>query len=302
MASSGRLRWNRFGAGDYLLYLLMIIWCFITLYPVLYIISYSFSSPFQAAKKIITFYPRGFTLMNFQAVFNNRIIFRSFLVSVARTVVGVVYTCTICGLAAYAMTMDFPGKRVMSTFLLIPMYLSGGLLPFYVLIYKLGLINSFWVYILPSGFSMWNMMLMRTYFQGIPDNLGESARLDGAGELRIFFTIILPLSAPIFATIALFAGVAQWNEWFYGMIFMTSNKFKPMATIIVDLMQRFEGSELQRAIQQGSGAVKALGEERATPETIKMATIVICTAPIMFTYPFLQKHFIKGVMIGAVKA
>ena len=160
----------------------------------------------------------------------------------------------------------------------------------------MGLFNNFLVYILPLGFSTWYMLLMRTFFESIPESLSESARLDGAGEFRIFYRIILPLSMPILATIAMFAGVGQWNSWFDGMIYVSRPQLRPMATMIQEMLQRFEFSDLRRAIEQ------RVRDSTTSPESVKMATIIVSTVPIICVYSFLQRYFIKGVMIGAVKA
>jgi len=202
----------------------------------------------------------------------------------------------VTGLASYSISKQYPGKRLLTIFLIIPMYFSGGIIPFYVVIRQLGLFNNFLVYILPLGFSTWYMLLMRTFFESIPESLSESARLDGAGEFRIFYRIILPLSMPILATIAMFAGVGQWNSWFDGMIYVSRPQLRPMATMIQEMLQRFEFSDLRRAIEQ------RVRDSTTSPESVKMATIIVSTVPIICVYPFLQRYFIKGVMIGAVKA
>jgi putative aldouronate transport system permease protein len=176
------------------------------------------------------------------------------------------------------------------------MYISGGIIPYYVLLRQLGLFNSFLVYILPLGFNTYYLLLMRTFFESIPESLGESARLDGAGEIIIFFRIIFPLSMPIIATIAMFAGVWQWNSWFDGMVYISRPQMRPMATLIQEMLQNFESSDLRRAIEQ------RVRDSTTSPESVKMATIIVSTVPIICVYPFLQKYFIKGVMIGAVKA
>jgi putative aldouronate transport system permease protein len=176
------------------------------------------------------------------------------------------------------------------------MYINGGMIPYYVVLNQLGLFNNFLVYILPLGFSAFYMLLMRTFFEGVPESLHESARLDGARELTIFIRIILPLSMPIIATIAMFAGVMQWNSWFDGMVYVSRPQMRPMATLIQEMLHKFEASDLRRAIEQ------QVRDSTTSPESVKMATIVISTVPIICVYPFLQKYFIKGVMIGAVKA
>jgi putative aldouronate transport system permease protein len=237
-----------------------------------------------------------FTFNDFKVVFGNKMIYTSMLISVMRTVFGTLYTIIVTGLASYSISRRYPGRRMLSILLIIPMYISGGMIPYYVVLNRLGLFNNFFVYILPLGFSAYYMLLMRTFFEGVPESLHESARLDGAGELMIFVRIIVPLSMPILATIAMFAGVFQWNSWFDGMVYVSRPQMRPMATMIQEMLHKFEVSDLRRAIEQ------QVRDSTTSPESVKMATIVVSSVPIICVYPFLQKYFIKGVMIGAVKA
>ena len=291
------MRNKKFDFAKFLISVFIGIFSVITVYPFLYILCYSLSDSAAVMSHPVTFLPVKFTLVNFALVFQNSVIYSAFLVSVSRTTIGIVYALIVTGLAAYALSRPiFPGKRVISLLLVIPMYLSGGLIPYYVLIYQLGLVDNFLVFILPLGFGAFNMLVMRTYFEGIPESLPESARLDGAGELTIFIRLIVPLSAPIIATISMFVGVGQWNSWFDGMLFISNPKLMPMATMLVNLMQSYQGSDI--AIMLAS---KMQGKS-VSQESIKMATIMVSTIPIVCIYPFFQKYFIKGVMIGAVKA
>jgi putative aldouronate transport system permease protein len=229
-------------------------------------------------------------------VFNNPMLYNSMMISVGRTVIGTLYTILVTGLASYSVSKIYPGKRLFTIILIIPMFIGAPLIPYYVVLFQLGLFNNFLVYILPAGFNAWYMLLMRTFFAGIPESMGESAKLDGAGELTIFFRIIIPLSMPIMATIAMFAGVAQWNSWFDGMVFVSRPQLRPMATLLQEMLHNFEFSDLRRALEQ------RVRDRTTSPESVKMATIIVSTIPIICVYPFLQKYFIKGVMIGAVKA
>jgi len=291
-----KFRLSRLDIGVNLIYVIMAVMCVATLYPFLYVTAYAFSNAKTAIISIISVIPVDPTFNNFKVVFSNPMIYNSMWITVARTVVGTLYTLIVTGLASYSISKRYPGKRLFSILLIIPMYISGGLIPYYVVIRQLGLFNNFLVYILPAGFSAYYMLLMRTFFEGIPESLGESARLDGAGELIIFFRLILPLSMPIIATIAMFAGVAQWNSWFDGMVYITRPNMRPMATLIQEMLQRFEQSDLRRAIEQ------KVRDSTTSPESVKMATIIVSTVPIICIYPFLQKYFIKGVIIGAVKS
>lgn len=274
----------------------MLLLSIVTIYPFWYCFVYSFSSAEQAAITNVVFWPVGFTFDNYLTVFRMDMIYTSALISVYRTVGGVLYSSIITGLASYAISKRaMPGNRVIALFLIIPMYISGGLLPYYVTIAQLGLFNNLLVYILPHGFWAFNMLLMRTYFDTIPLDLEESARIDGASELTIFLRIIVPLSLPIFAVIAMFNGVWQWNSWFDAQLFVTKFDLRPLQNILQSLIR--ENTADLVMLMQGR-----IQERTVSAETIRMTTLIVTTLPIVFIYPFFQKHFIRGIMIGAVKA
>lgn len=275
---------------------IMLLLSIVTIYPFWYCFVYSFSSAEQAAINNVVFWPVGFTLDNYATVFRMDMIYTSALISVFRTAGGVLYSTFITGLASYAISKrDMPGGRLIAIFLIIPMYISGGLLPYYVTIAQLGLFNNLLVYILPHGFWAFNMLLMRTYFDTIPSDLEESARIDGANELTIFFKIIFPLSMPIFAVIAMFNGVWQWNSWFDAQLFVSKFELRPLQNILQSLIR--ENTADLVMLMQGR-----IQQRTISAETIRMTTLIVTTLPIVFIYPFFQKHFIRGIMIGAVKA
>ena len=281
---------------EWTLRVIMLLLCALIVFPFLYCIAYSLSDSVAVATKQITFYPIGFTLKNYKDVFQQRNIVNSFGISVARTILGAVYTVTVTGLAAYAISKKtLPLRRLISIFMLIPMYISGGTIPNYVLMFRLGLYNSFWVYILPHGIWAFNMLLMRTYFDGLPDELEEAAKLDGAGDLRIFVRIILPLSMPIVSVIAMYSGVWQWNSWYDAQVYITKSNLKPLAAVLQQMIMASYSAQLSLA----SGGQVVV---QSSPEAIRMATLVITTLPIVIVYPFFQKYFVQGVLIGAVKA
>lgn len=282
---------------DVLIVITMTLLCVITLYPFIYCLAYSLSNYLAAMTHNITVYPIGFTFDNYAIVFQNQQLFTAFLVSVARTVIGTAYCLFVTGLAAYAISKrDIPGNRFIALVLIIPMYINGGLMPNYVNIYKLGLFNNFLVYILPLGFYTYFMLVMRTYFDSLPPSLEESAKLDGASDIAIFFKIILPLSAPIIATVALFAGVNQWNSWFDAMLYVTKRDLHPLQTVLQRILQQNATGDMQAA------AKAAEFKKQTSPEALQMAMLIITTVPIVCVYPFLQRFFIKGILIGAVKA
>lgn len=283
-------------ATEIILRVIMGLLSVLILFPFLYCIAYSLSDSVAVMTTQITIFPVQPTFKNYIEVFNQRNIFNSFGISILRTAIGAMYTLVITGLASYAISKrGMPGRRALSIFMLIPMYISGGLIPTYILMFRLHLINSFWVYILPNGFWAFNMMLMRTYFDGLPTELEEAAKLDGAGSLRIFFRIIVPCSMPIIAVIAMYSGVWQWNAWYDAMVYITKSGIKPLQAILQEMIMANYATQMSLA--SGGGVV-----EQSSPEGVRMATLVVTTLPIVIVYPFFQKYFVQGVMIGAVKA
>jgi putative aldouronate transport system permease protein len=218
------------------------------------------------------------------------------MVSVLRTIAGIVWALFCTGLAAYAISKrTLPFNRLISIFFVVPMYISGGLLPTYVLYHDLHLFNNFLVYILPHGFWAFNMLLMRSYFDTIPPSLEEAAKIDGAGDFRVLVKIIVPLSMPIIAVIAMYVGVWHWNEWFEPLLYVTKQNLKPLQSILQRIIMETLGSVMEAQ----SGRVT---EHAVSGTSIQMATLVVSPVPIVLIYPFLQKYFIKGTMLGAVKA
>ena len=287
---------------DTILLVVMLFVSFATLYPFYYCFIYSLSTPLEMAKHRAFFLPVGFTLENYRVVFRNPLIMPAFFISVARTLSGVIYTCLMTGVASYALTKrSLPGRRYISLFLMLPMYVNGGMIAHYVNTVQLGLYNNVLVYVLPAGFATYYMLIMRTFFMSLPDSLEESARLDGASEMTVFLRIIIPISMPIFATVALFAGVSQWNSWFDAMIYIIDRSKHPLQNILQDIL-RMRSNNAATLLKQVQNANPNQRRSPVTPESIQMATLIITTVPIVMVYPFLQRYFIKGIMIGAVKA
>jgi len=268
----------------------------LTLYPFLNALAYALSDPIEAMRGGLTIFPRKITWQNFELVMQNSAVLPAFGISVARTVTGIVYHVTITTLASYALSkMTLPFIRPITVFFIIPMYLFPGLIPIYVNIYDLGLMNSFWVYILPHAFGAFNMLVMRTYFWSIPESLVESARIDGATHWRILVQIIVPVSMPIIAVIALWQGVWQWNAWLDAMLFVNNVNLHPLMMLLQRIVEQNEiPTENVDAFMGGAGRVYS-------PRSMQMAMLIVATVPIVMVYPFVQRYFVKGVMIGAVK-
>lgn len=274
----------------------LVILSAVLLYPFLYCLAYSLSDSQTALITNIVIFPVDFTLTNYSYVFANNTVLNAFMISVLRTAAGILWALVVTGLAAWAISKrTLPFNRAIAIFFVIPMYISGGLLPTYVLIHDLHLFNNFLVYILPHGFWAFNMLLMRTYFETIPVSLEEASRMDGAGDLRIFVQVIVPLSMPIVSVISIYVGVWHWNEWLEPLLYVTKSSLKPLQSLLQRLIMETQGAGMEAR----SGRVNA---REVSATTIQMATLVVSTVPIALIYPFFQRYFIKGAMIGAVKA
>ncbi|MDR2178034.1 MAG: carbohydrate ABC transporter permease [Treponema sp.] len=268
----------------------------ITLYPFWYVLVASFNVGSDFTRGGVYFWPRAFTLENYARAFQDPRIFNSLVVSVARTALGVVLGLFFTALVSYAVIMRTPGRTFFTFFFYFTTIFGGGMIPYYILLRDLGLTRSFWLYVIPGIYSFFNFLLMRTYFQTIPLEMRESAQIDGAGHGRILFQIYLPLAMPIIATLALFIGVGQWNDWFTGAYYQSRTELFPAATLLQKLLMESSPS----AMKSGQ---ETLGQTMRTytPMSLQMAFVMILTMPIVVVYPFLQKYYVKGVMIGAIK-
>ncbi len=276
--------------------IIMLFVFLVTVYPFWYSIVLSFNEGTDALRGGIYFWPRKFTLDNYNAVFGINYVFTAFLVTVARTALGTVAAVMFTGLFAFACShSQLMFRKVYITAMIIVMYFSGGLVPYYMLMRILKLMNTFWVYIIPNLFSAFNAILMINFFREIPPSLEEAARIDGANELTVFFRIIFPVSLPLFATMALYSGVWHWNAWTDAAFFVTNKNLKTLGYVLITLINQTES-----AAQTVFGKVNQ-GEVTYTSLTLRPAAMVICVVPIVAVYPFLQKHFVKGVMLGSVK-
>ena len=271
---------------------------FATFYPFWYVLVASFNVGSDFARGGVFFWPRAFTLENYARAFRDPRIFQSLQISAARTVIGVIVGLFFTSLVAYACTVKtLPGRTGFIFFWYFTTIFGGGMIPFFILLRDLGLNRSFWLYIIPGIFSFMNFLLMRVYFDTIPDELRESAMMDGAGHTRVLFQIYWPLSMPIIATLALFIGVGHWNDWFTGAFFQSRTELQPAAT----LLQRLLSEASPAAMREEGQEVLQDAMRSFTPMSLQMAFVMILTMPIVALYPFLQKYFVKGVMIGAIK-
>lgn len=278
--------------------ILMTFILFITLYPFWYIIAVSFNEGTDAARGGIYFWPRIFSLDNYKAVFQNATLSDAFIVTIAKTILGTFVHVLFTGIIAFALShKELLFRKFYMIAGTITMFFGGGLIPYYLLIRDLHLRNTFWMYIIPAMFSFWDMVIMMTFFRELPKELTESAKIDGAGDLKIFWSVVLPLSAPILATMALFNGVGQWNDFFTGVIYIDNQKLLPIQTVLYKIVAENTASTMLMQVNLPD----KIAQRKITSESIKLATMVVTTVPIICVYPFLQKYFVKGILIGSVK-
>ncbi len=284
--------------------LLMILFAFLSAYPMWYILVLSFNEGADAAMGGIYWWPRSFTIGNYIVILQNEIILNAFKISVLRTAIGTIGSLLVTSMVAYALSRkELPGRKQLTIVFLFIMLFNGGLIPFYIQLIRLDLINSFWVFVIPNLFSVWNMLVMKTSFQNnIPENVIESVKIDGAGYARIYFAIILPFSMPLLAALGLFTAVFHWNDWFTGAFFVNDLQLQPLPTYLQRVMSTVEASNMISAGQMSAARDAGMYNPAAvTTKSVRMATIMLTTLPILLVYPFLQRYFVKGVLIGSVK-
>ncbi|MFY9296865.1 MAG: carbohydrate ABC transporter permease [Caldicoprobacterales bacterium] len=282
---------------DILNALFMIVFVFLMVYPFINLLALSFNDGVDAVKGGIYFWPRKFSLASYQYMLKNPKLIRGTFVSIMRVIVGTATGLLGSALLGYIVSYrHFYGRRFMRVLFIITMYFGGGLIPTYLLMLRLGLSNTFHVYWIPGIFSAYYMLLISSYIQNLPESLFESARIDGASELRTFIQIALPLSVPVLACIAVYIGVGQWNSWFDVSLYSKDGKWDNLQIILNRLLN--QAAALENIMEQ-----QRLYEEmrRITPQTVRAATTMIVTLPIIFIYPFFQKYFISGITLGAVK-
>ncbi len=276
--------------------IIMILFVIITLYPILNTLAVSLNDGIDSLRGGIYLFPRKFTLQNYITVLSKENLKTGAYITVARTVIGTVTSLVANAILAFIISRKkFLFKKELSLFWVITMYVNGGMIPVFLLYKGLNLTNSFWVYIVPGMVSAFNMLVIRTYMVGIPDSLEESAQLDGAGYTTIFLRIISPLCKPVYATVALFTAVYQWNSWFDAMLY---NRMSPeYTTLQYELMKL-----LSSVTSQGASAETMQNATAAvTPASIQAAATIVTILPIICLYPFLQRYFVTGLTIGGVK-
>ncbi|CAM4477499.1 MAG: carbohydrate ABC transporter permease [Paenibacillus macerans] len=280
-------------------FILMSVILIITLYPFLNVLAISLNDSTDTVRGGIYIWPREFTWKNYETIFGYTSLIQGFKITIFRTVLGTVLGLISSSMLAYTLSRpDFKSRKFVSTFLALTMYFTGGLVPTYMLMRHLELIGTFWIYILPTLVSAFNVFVIRSFIDGLPYALQESAKLDGANDFTIYYKVILPLCKPVLATIALFLAVGQWNSWFDTYLY---NGSKPHLTTL-----QYELMKILQSTNQGANMANAndLANQMAqvSPESIKMAITIVVTVPILVVYPFLQRYFVDGMTLGAVKA
>ncbi|MGI5900412.1 MAG: carbohydrate ABC transporter permease [Christensenellales bacterium] len=289
----------RESAGDRIFYIfvifIMLIALIITLYPIWYVVCMSFSDSMAVMKKEVYLYPIGFNIESYRRVLNPSTgIFTAYKNTIIYTVAGTTLNVVLTVMLAYPLSQKrFWGRNKIALFVTFTMLVSGGMIPNFLLVRALNLYNTRWALILPGAIQVYNMILARTFFAGIPDSMSESASIDGANDVTILSKIILPLSMPIIAVLILFYAVGHWNTYFNALLYLPNQKLQPLQMYLVRLLVQNE----QLLAEGGEDTMEMAMQNIKT----KYATIMVVVAPILCVYPFLQKYFVQGIMIGAIK-
>lgn len=268
---------------------------FVFVFPFYNVAVIAFSDPFELIKGYPILYPSVFSLKNFEDVFSSTVLLKAAFISVSRTVIGLTFSTMMTGVLGYCLSLNkLPGKKAFINIFLFTMFFNGGLIPFYMVIRSLHLLNNIFVYILPYTINVFFMLIMKSYFITLPDSLEEAATLDGCNDIRIFFSIIFPISMPVFAAIGIYNAVLQWNMWWDNYIYANVPELMTLQMLLVKLIRQAS----MTAMQMGSAFVD---ETSSHPMGIKMSTTILVIVPIICVYPFFQKYFTKGILVGAVK-
>ncbi|WP_135549213.1 carbohydrate ABC transporter permease [Paenibacillus cymbidii] len=293
------MKTNKWRSGEWVydafIHLTLLLKVVVCVGPFLNVLSKSLSADWAIIAGKVTLLPQGFTLSNMKYVATNPHFLSAFKISLLITIVGTLASLLLTVVTAYPLSKrDLPGVNVLVLLFVITMLFSGGLIPTYLLVKQLGMLNHLSSLVVPGLVNVFNLLLIKNYYESLPESLEESARIDGASNMRIIFRIVLPLSAPVIATISLFYAVAYWSDWFQAMIYINTPALKPLQLYLRDIVLEATSDPLD--------ATRNLDQLlNLSPEGIRNATVILSTVPILLVYPFLQKHFIKGILIGSVK-
>ena len=278
-------------------YLVLTLLAIVILYPLIYVLSASFSSAQAVNSGRVWLWPVEPTLAGYEAIFKNRMVLVGFYNSLFYTVVGTLINVVMTVLAAYPLSRpELPGRRIIAFIFFFTLLFSGGLIPTYLVVRDLGMLSTRWALILPTALSIWNMLIARTFFENnIPKELREAAQLDGCDDFNFLWRVVLPLSGPILAVLALFYGVGHWNSYFNALIYLYDKNLWPLQLVLRDIL-------VQNQVDPGMAAdIRGVAAKAQLRELLKYSLIVVATVPLLVIYPFVQRHFVKGVMLGSVK-
>lgn len=275
---------------------ILVLVSLVMLFPFYYVFVVSFTSPYEYLEKGVVFLPENWTLVSYRYLFSNSVFLDAMLVSVFLATVGTALSLIVTSAGAYSFSRKrLYGRRMFLILILLTTLFQPGIIPPYLVVRELGLINSIWALILPVLTSGWYMILMKGFFDSLPEELEEAAKIDGASDIGVFLRIILPLSLPALAAFGLFYAVAYWNTFFSAVLYINKSELQPLQVVLQMLLIEASSSASGEVANQLSAEIKI------PTETLKMAAVIIATVPILLVYPFLQKHFAKGVMVGSIK-
>ncbi|MBO7745023.1 carbohydrate ABC transporter permease [Paenibacillus sp. MWE-103] len=285
---------------DVLMYAFLCLVFVVTFYPFWNILVVSLNDATDAVRGGLYLWPREFTLESYRSILRNSELIGSVKVTVLRTVVGTPLSVLAIALMAYALSKrELIAWRFFTLFFIFTMYFGGGLIPTYMIIKSLQLIDSFWVFVFPGLIGVFLMILVRTYIEQLPPELEESAKIDGANDLQIFASVVLPLCVPVLATIALFIGIGHWNSWYDSYIYTYKPELKTLQAVLVKILNQYQTGAM---VSEAEALAKSSKRIPVSGESIRMAVTMVSTVPIMLVYPFIQRFFVKGIMMGAIKS
>ena len=269
----------------------------VTVYPFWNIFIISINDATDAIRGGLYFLPRKLSLSSYAEILGRSTFLASIKVSVGRTLIGTPIAVLVTAMLAYPLSRkDLVGRKFWNLLFVFTMYFGGGLVPYYMVLKGIHMLNTFWVFIFPMMMSVYNMILIRSYIESMPDSLFEAAKIDGANDLVVFVKMVIPLSKQILMTVALFVAINQWNSWFDAYLYTSDQALKPMQSILVEILNQYQtGASTSQAMSNAKAGVTV------TPDSIRMAATMVATLPIIMVYPFVQKYFVKGIMLGAVK-
>lgn len=284
----------KFSAFDILLYLILCAITISAVYPFVYMIAVSLSGTVPVLKGEVFLWPKQFNLNTYAAVFDNPAIGRAYFNTILYTVLGTAISLLITAAGAYSLSKrEMLFRKTFMVMVVITLFFSGGMIPTFLVVRSYDLLDTIWAMVLPGAISTWNLIVMRTFFSAMPQEVEESGKIDGLTDIGIFFRLVLPLSKAILATIGLFYGVSIWNNFFSALLYLRDADLFPLQVIVRNMVLQGAGG--------ANGASNVGGDSLIVDESLKYATIIVTTVPILLVYPFLQKHFAKGALIGSVK-